>query len=214
MSPRRARAVEGAAGESPGAALRDHLLDATERLLAVRPVGAITAREIAREADVSAGVLYNYFGDKNALVVAALSRRLGVLVDGVAARLPEPGSGTVEDGFVGLVAAVRAAVEDGHTIAASLLGSHDLLHRLFEETHAQAQPAARFMGLLVDWFGAEQRLGRLRRDAEPQAMAALLVGGCLTMVLAQRMGGAGEAQVDEDVRHLAGLLLRGAVAGG
>lgn len=213
MSPRRARAVEGAAGESPGAALRDHLLDATERLLAVRPVGAITAREIAREADVSAGVLYNYFGDKNALVVAALSRRLGVLVDGVAARLPGAGDGTVEDALVRVVGAVREVVDDGHAIAAGLLGSPELMHRLFEETHAQSQPAARFMGLLAGWFDAEQRLGRLRRDAEPQAMAALLVGGCLTMVLAQRMAGAGPAQVDEDVRHLVGLLLRGAASG-
>jgi AcrR family transcriptional regulator len=209
MSPRRARAVDGTAGQSPGAALQAHLLDATERLLAVRPVAAITAREIAREADVSSGVLYNYFGDKNALVVAALSRRLGVLVDAFEASVPQAGTGTGEENLVRLVAAVRTAVDAGHTTAAGLLGSPDLMHRLFEETHAEAQPAARFMTLLTGWFAAEQGLGRLRTDAEPHAMAGLLVGGCLTMVLAERMHGAAAAQVEEDIRHLAALLLHG-----
>src|SRR6266508_161567 len=72
MSPRRAHAVLGRAGHDPGAALREHLIDTAEKLLAERQVSSITTRDIARTAGVSDGVLYNYFADKHELVVAAL----------------------------------------------------------------------------------------------------------------------------------------------
>lgn len=65
MSPRRAKATLGRVGTDPATALREHLVDTAERLLAEKQVGAITTREIARAAGVSDGVLYNYFADKD-----------------------------------------------------------------------------------------------------------------------------------------------------
>jgi AcrR family transcriptional regulator len=201
--------VIGRTSHESGAALRAHLLDTAERLIGERPVGELTAREIARAADVSTGVLYNYFADKNELVVAALSRRLGVLIDAFAAGLPEPGTGTVAENLVSYVEGVRSAVDEGFGIAAGVLGQPDLMHRLFEETHADAQPAARMMALMTGYLGQEQRLGRLRPDAEVPAMAALVVGACVTMTLSQRLHPQPPATVEEEVRHVVDLLLAG-----
>ena len=69
MSPRQAKGVKGRVGDDPATALRNHLIDVAERLLAERPVSSITTRDIARAGEVSDGVLYNYFASKNDLLV-------------------------------------------------------------------------------------------------------------------------------------------------
>jgi AcrR family transcriptional regulator len=73
--------------------LREHLLAAAERLLAESRPQALTTRAIARAAGVSDGVLYNYFADRDELVLEALVRRafttlLGARRSEIAERLP------------------------------------------------------------------------------------------------------------------------------
>ena len=53
-----------------GAAAREHLYSTAIRLIAQRGYEATTLREIAREADVSVGLLYRYFPGKQAVLVA------------------------------------------------------------------------------------------------------------------------------------------------
>src|SRR4051812_14070250 len=108
MSPRRAKAVSDRAEDDPAAALRALLIDAAERLLAERQVAAITTRDIARAAGVSDGVLYNYFADKNELLLAALVQRYGRVAARFDVDLPTPGSATVE---ANLAAYARAALD-------------------------------------------------------------------------------------------------------
>ena len=58
--------------DSPGA-LRRHLIDVTQRLLAAHGSAGLTTREIAREAQVADGLLYNHFAGKGDLVVTAVA---------------------------------------------------------------------------------------------------------------------------------------------
>jgi AcrR family transcriptional regulator len=59
------------AGQTPqGAAARDHLYATALSLIAGRGFEATTLRDIAREADVSVGLLYRYFPSKHAIVLA------------------------------------------------------------------------------------------------------------------------------------------------
>jgi AcrR family transcriptional regulator len=53
-----------------GAAARDHLYSTAIRLIAQRGYEATTLRDIAKEADVSVGLLYRYFPSKQAVIVA------------------------------------------------------------------------------------------------------------------------------------------------
>ena len=53
-----------------GAATRDRLYDTAIRMISDRGYDATTLREIAREADVSVGLLYRYFPSKQAVITA------------------------------------------------------------------------------------------------------------------------------------------------
>src|SRR6187549_2402359 len=58
-------------GRTPqGAAARERLYAIAMRLIAERGYDATTLRDIAREADVSVGLLYRYFPSKQAVVIA------------------------------------------------------------------------------------------------------------------------------------------------
>ena len=58
-------------GESAqGAAARQHLYETAVRLITTRGYHATTLRDIAREADVSVGLLYRYFPSKQSVIVA------------------------------------------------------------------------------------------------------------------------------------------------
>src|SRR5512144_1012984 len=104
MSPRRAKAVAGRVGDDPATALRDHLVDAASALIARVPLTTITTREIARAAGVSDGVLYNYFHDKNDLLVEALVGRFAHAMAAAGGRMPEPGSASIEANLASIAA--------------------------------------------------------------------------------------------------------------
>jgi TetR/AcrR family transcriptional regulator len=63
MDPRAERTVEA-------------LLGAAERLFSTRPVGEVTLEEIAAEAGVAVGSVYNHFGSKAGLHAAVVERAL------------------------------------------------------------------------------------------------------------------------------------------
>jgi AcrR family transcriptional regulator len=71
----------------PKAGLRDQLretaraamLDAAEELIAARGLHDITLAQIAKRAGVAVGTLYNYFADRDAMVVALFERRRATL---------------------------------------------------------------------------------------------------------------------------------------
>ena len=75
--------------------LRDHLVATAARLLAERGTAGLAVRDIAREARVSDGALYNYFEDKEDLLAHALLAHVGNVMDS-APPMPRPGTGTVE----------------------------------------------------------------------------------------------------------------------
>src|SRR5665647_3544102 len=127
MSPRRARVLRDES-DSPGA-LRRHLIVVTQRLLAAHGSAGLTTREIAREAQVADGLLYNHFAGKSDLVVTALGEQAAGLVQEFLAARPEPGTATLEEN---LTALARAALEFNARIVplvTGLFGQADLLGR-------------------------------------------------------------------------------------
>ncbi|HQL44846.1 MAG TPA: TetR/AcrR family transcriptional regulator [Spirochaetota bacterium] len=47
------------------------IIDAAERIFAIKPFNQVTMRDIAKEAGISAGAIYRYFSDQQALFVEA-----------------------------------------------------------------------------------------------------------------------------------------------
>lgn len=184
MSPRRAKAVVGRVGDDPAAALREHLIDTAEQLLSERQVSTITTRDIARTAQVSDGVLYNYFADKHDLLLAALLRRYQRLADRFLADQPRPGSGAVAENLHTFARAALAFQADLIPMGAGLLSEPALLHRFLDAIHGHLHGPQDNQRSLTDYITGEQHLGRLPGDVDAVAATTLLMGACLTLALA------------------------------
>jgi len=81
--------------DDSGQNLRDHLIATAARLIDQRGSTGLAVRDIAREARVADGVLYNYFEDKEDLLAHALLSHVGNVMASAPRLLPPPGEGTV-----------------------------------------------------------------------------------------------------------------------
>jgi AcrR family transcriptional regulator len=209
MSPRRARAVGGRVGDDPATALRQHLIETTEILLGQMPIAAITTRDIARAADVSDGVLYNYFDDKTALVVAALVLRYRRLARRFFEALPEAGSATVEENLVAFAGGLLDLLAEALPTLAGLLTEPVLFHRLFDEIHRDELSPQLMQARLGDYLRAEQELGRLP-DADVSPVGALLMGAVMVLVLGNTFAPVpNPVQPAAQIRPIVTTILRG-----
>lgn len=185
MSPRRARVLSE---ESSPGALRRHLVAVTQRLVAAHGVG-LTARQIAHEAQVADGALYNHFANKNDLVVTALVESAVAASEEYVAALPQPGSGTLEENLRTLAAAsvrLQAALTPLFT---GLVGDAPLLHEFFARVHGERGPRQTFAAT-VAYLRAEQELGRASSEVDAGAVAGLVFGGSQLHALVGHLGGA------------------------
>ena len=74
--------------------LRRYLITTAARLIGERGSAGLSVRDIAREAQVADGVLYNYFEDKDDLLAQALLMHVGSVMTAIPA-MPPAGSGSV-----------------------------------------------------------------------------------------------------------------------
>jgi AcrR family transcriptional regulator len=209
MSPRRARAVGGRVGDDPATALREHLIDATEGLLAQGPIAAITTRDIARAADVSDGVLYNYFEDKTALIVAALVRRYQRLARRFFEGLPEAGSATVAENVEVFASGFLGLLVDSVPTIAGLLTEPALFHALFAEIHRDELAPQLMLASLDDYLREERRLGRLTA-VDLSSVGTLLMGAAVVLALSHHFAPMTDrAALSDQLRPTVATILRG-----
>ena len=83
--------------DDSGQNLRDYLIETAARMIDQRGSAGLAVRDIAREAKVADGVLYNYFEDKEDLLVHALLAHVGNVMASAPRLLPPPGEGAVAD---------------------------------------------------------------------------------------------------------------------
>lgn len=173
MTPRKPAALRDGDRRS----LREHLVVTAERMIAEQGTSGLTVRAIARAAGVADGVLYNHFTDKEELLAAALLAHVRTVERGLGP-LPTPGEAGVEEN---LVAHLRHGLALHRAILPAfvgLAGQPAVLARFADLSGAQ-----RWRDQLTGYLDAEQGLGRITPDAEPEVAAALLVGICHETVL-------------------------------
>ncbi len=200
-----------AGGDSPpggSPVIREQLIDAAERLLKERQVSAITTRDIARAAGLSDGVLYNYFANKNDLVVAALRRRFDAQLASFEANLPTPGEGDVEANLLAYAEAWFTLATSVMPTVVGLMSEPDLMHRFFDEIHGQDYGMRRTFGRVAAYLKAEQGLGRLRAF-DVQAAVMTLVGSMMALGMSGMVTGRSEADSREQIRGIVTTLLTG-----
>jgi AcrR family transcriptional regulator len=171
----------------PAAQLRERLVDTAAALVAEGQVSAITTRQIARAAGVSDGVLYNYFADKNELLVAALVRHFEIVASRSQGELPTAGSRSVEENLVTYGEALYDVIGDTFPMFAGLMGDHALLGRVMAEIHRPGQGILPFLNRIGEYLVEEQRLGRIG-DVDIEAAMALFTGACATLTMGAHFG--------------------------
>ena len=184
MAPRRAAALRDEGDQS----LREHLIATAGRLIARRGTVGLTVREIAREARVADGVLYNHFSDKEELLALAVLAHVRA-VDERLGPPPRPGSGTVAANLTAYLdrnLALHAAILPAF---AGLLGQPGVLAQV-TTLFSPGAGGGDLSDELADYLRAEQRLGRLPAGANVDAAATMLNGACHELVLSHLFSGA------------------------
>ena len=195
MSPRRASVLRGADAQD----LRGYLIATAARLIGERGTGTLTVRDIAREAQVANGVLYDYFEDKEDLLANALLAHVAAVMGSSPPLLPEPGTGTVADNLRRFIDGGLEVLTRVTPAFAGLVTQPKVLVRFHAMVGGDAAFGAEAPGrgpdgspvpegrglpdMLAAYLRGEQRLGRIAEDADVDAVVILIVGAIHGQVL-------------------------------
>lgn len=189
---------------------RDEILAAASRIMREQGYARATTKEIARAAGYSEAALYKHFADKSEIFLGVLTEQLPALGELLTELAAEAGRGTVR---ANLVRVARAALEfytESFPIAASVFSTRELLTAHREAIGERgAGPRNPHRGL-TKYLRAEQRLGRLPRTADAEAMSALLLGACFQQAFLGHYEGTQPtpAELDALAKSLVRTLLR------
>lgn len=169
---------------------RDRLMDATERIIREQGIMAVTTKDIAREAGYAEATLYRHFQDKAELLLAVMSERISGQFLHLIRELPDRvGQGSVATMLEELL---RAAVEFfGHVMPLNMALAADPTLAAAHNARLRelgAGPDAALRSVAA-YIAAEQRLGHIRADANPTAVATILLGVCFNYVQVRAMSG-------------------------
>lgn len=182
---------------------RAELVRATARLVGEVGYAQTTTRAIARAAGVAEGTMYRHFPDKAALFLAALAEQHGPILESVA-RLPaRAGTGTVAGNLADCLLELASLREAVLPLELALLADPELAGHRPPPTGPLPGPP----GHLADHLAAEQRLGRVRSDADPR-QAALVLLAVLFGLAVGPMPAPGRAD-PETLRGAVDLLMTG-----
>ena len=189
--------------DDSGQNLRDYLIETAARMIDQRGSAGLAVRDIAREAKVADGVLYNYFEDKEDLLVHALLAHVGNVMASAPALLPAPGEGAVAENLRVFIDGGIANLLRVTPAFAGLLSQPKVLTRFHAMVGGNAafDPAAEdgpgddrgsgagrgegqgLGALLTAYLQGEQRLGRIDAAADIDAAASLIVGAMHGQIL-------------------------------
>jgi AcrR family transcriptional regulator len=162
-------------------ATRDVILDAAASVLRTRGLANSTTKEIARAAGYSEATLYKHFRDKVELMVAVLHERGPQFIPMLHTLSDRAGTGDVRDTLTELATVAISFYRDGFPMFASIFSDPAILNAHRDQLRAQNLGPHRANESLADYLRAEQRLGRIAPDADPEAIAGLLLGSCFQL---------------------------------
>ncbi|MFI5844159.1 TetR/AcrR family transcriptional regulator [Catenuloplanes sp. NPDC051500] len=187
---------------------RDRIVSAAAGVIRDRGLARATTREIALAAGLSEAALYKHFRDKTDIFLAVLGERgpatLVTVLGGLPGRVgAEPVAGVLRE----VALAAVDFYEHGFPMAASLFSEPTLFAAHREKLRERNAGPQVPLEALTGYLAAEQRLGRLRPEADPAAGAAMLLGACFQRAFLGNFTDTGDAEAFVDT--LIGTLLTG-----
>ena len=160
-----------------GAGTRERILAAAREVMRGKGLVRATTKEIARAAGLSEGTLYNHFANKEELFLCTLNELPSGFVSLIRGLRERAGTETVPV----RAGAGRAAPRSISTVrpipmGASFFADPELLARHRELLQQRGAGPQRANEAVAAYLRAEQELGRVRGDADPDAVAYMLLG--------------------------------------
>jgi len=163
---------------SRGERTRERLLDATRRT--VRDVGYAhaTTRAIAAEAGVTEATIYRHFPDKRALFFAAVLEQSSSVLGELAELPSRAGHGTVEQNLAWALGHLATLRDDVLPLELALITDPQMALPAgvpLLGTPGSGEPIPGPPGTIATYLAAEQRLGRVRDEIDPDHAAVVLL---------------------------------------
>ncbi len=190
-------------------ARREQILEAATRVFAEKGFRRATTREVARAAGVSEGTIYNYFEDKDALLMAILER-----LNETERRAEDFEEGMVTDfpGFLeGYLRRRMSLIWENREVFRVVL-SEMLVNAELRETYL-GQVVAPTMKIAEENFRLRAQRGEMRATDAPlavRAVAGAVLGVLVLGLLGDEEIGSRPSEVSD---VLAGVLIHGLDAG-
>jgi len=159
---------------------RENIIQATQRLLQSHGLARLTTRDIAREANVAEGLIYHHFKDKAELIYKVVELRVSEATN-LLQKLPlQVGMRTLKENLEDVLNIIYRVHYEIVPIAFTVFADRQLRVRLQEIMKETEMGPQRTIRSLAVYLAAEQRLGRLSSDVNPQVAAK-----CLWMISIQ-----------------------------
>jgi AcrR family transcriptional regulator len=184
---------------------RERILAAARAVMLKKGLVRATTKEIARAADVSEGTLYNHFASKEQLFLAALRFQPSGFFS-LMGELPQRAGVTSVSATLAEVAwSALAFYGDAIPMGASFFADPELLARQRELLREHGAGPQRANEAVAAYLRDEQKRGRVRAEADPDAVAYMLLGAVYQYVYWREfLGSANKPEADES--FISGLL--------
>lgn len=158
-------------------AVRNHIMEASWRIIQRHGLAAASTRTIAEEAGVSGGTLYNYFDNHRQLLAKSIVNHGKNLADPVADFASRAGKGTVAGNLEYFVRQAATVLDQLVPPLAAAFSDHDLVDAVRREI-ADVDPLRDPAGVVTRYLLAERELGRVSRTADCRAAASIVTSIC------------------------------------
>ncbi|WP_051250391.1 TetR/AcrR family transcriptional regulator [Paenibacillus harenae] len=174
--------------------LKTKIAEAAERVLLTNGLAKTTTKEIARAAGCSEGSLYNHYRSKEDIFLHVLRGQLINLMRTLTSLQSLAGKETVRRN---LEQVALAALEDYHnsmSLICSIFSEPEILLRHREGFTLRNEGPHCANEAVEAYLLKEKHLGRIREEANPGAVADLLLGSCFQHAFQSNFLGKEESQ--------------------
>lgn len=181
-----------------GSTTREQLMDATERIIRNQGITAVTTKDIAREAGFAEATLYRHFQDKSDLLLAVMNERItGQILLVMRELLGRAGTSDVATILEDLARAEISYFARIMPLNLALASDPNLLARHNAQMRELGGGPEASLRNVMAYVEMEQRLGRIRKDVNPAAVATLLNGVCFNFARLRHVAGEGATVLSE-----------------
>jgi len=163
-------------------AVRHRIIQSAAPLFASRGIDATTMEDIAGRADVSVGTVYNYFGTKNALLLAAVGEDVDLMIERGGSVLARPGTNPVKAAQRLLGVYLERFVAWEPPLLREVMAASFGRIGGVEMTAELARMDQRLIEQLAALLTGFQERGRLRVDIDPLEATLLLFSAMVTQL--------------------------------